>query len=59
MNDIELIDSQHHVILNMPCACTLRWIKDGSEREVVNQCSRCRAIAEYQRWIKIPENADV
>jgi len=47
MTDLEFIDAQHRVILNMPCSCSLRWVKDGAEREVVNQCARCRLIAEY------------
>jgi hypothetical protein len=31
----------------MPCACTLRWIHDGAEREVVKMCSRCKAIQRF------------
>ncbi len=58
MTDIEFIDVQHRVIVNMSCACSMRWIKDGAEREIVKQCGRCRVIAEYEaRIVKTQENA--
>jgi len=48
MTDAELIEAQHRVLLNMPCWCAMRWIKDGAEREVVKECSRCAVLREYQ-----------
>jgi hypothetical protein len=45
--DILLLD-MHRVLCLMPCSCTLRWVKDGSEREVIRTCQRCIMINKYE-----------
>jgi hypothetical protein len=55
MTDAEFMAWQNRVIQLMPCSCTLRWIKDGAEREVVHQCQRCRILVEYTARIVYEE----
>jgi hypothetical protein len=42
-----LTEDLYHALKLTPCACTMRWVKDGAEREVVKQCSRCKAIQRF------------
>lgn len=43
-----LAEALYRALVNCPCRCTLRWVKDGAEREVVAQCQRCAAVARYE-----------
>lgn len=42
-----LTEELHHALVNCPCSCTMKWIKDGAEREVVKMCARCKALDRY------------
>lgn len=42
-----LTEQLYRALKLAPCGCTMRWVKDGAEREVVKQCPMCAAIDRY------------
>jgi len=42
-----LTEELYYALKQKPCSCTMRWCKDGAEREVVKQCAGCKAIQRF------------
>lgn len=42
-----LTEELYHALKMTPCACTMRWCKDGADREVIKQCARCKAMDRF------------
>ena len=55
---VTLTEQLYRALKLAPCACTMRWCKDGAEREVVKQCPKCAAIQRFDEEFSAERSPD-